>query len=76
MQEMQIRPLGPEDPLEKETETRFIFLPGESHGHRHLAGNSPLSHKGLDKTEQLTLSLSIKSSWETRRGNSPTLQQE
>ena len=67
--------LGPENPLEKEMETHFMFLPGESHGHRRLAGNSPWSHKGSDRTEQLALSLSIKKSWETRRGNSPTLQQ-
>ena len=68
--------MGPEDPLKKEMETHFIFLPGESHGRRRLAGNSPWSHNGSDRTEQLTLSLSIKQIWETRRGNWPTLQQE
>ena len=34
-----------------------VFLPGESHGQRSLAGYSPLGRKELDITEQLTLSL-------------------
>ena len=39
-----------------------VFLPGESHGQRSLAGYSPWGHKELDMTqldttEQLTLSL-------------------
>ena len=33
------------------------ILAGESHGQRSLAGYSPWSHKELDVTEQLTLSL-------------------
>ena len=32
-----------------------IFLPGESHGQRSLAGNSPWCHKESDTTERLTL---------------------
>ena len=32
-----------------------VFLPGESHGQRSLAGYSPRGHKELDTTEQLTL---------------------
>ena len=32
-----------------------IFLPGESHGQRNLAGYSPWGHKEPDMTEQLTL---------------------
>ena len=35
-----------------------VFLPGESHGQRSLAGYSPWGHKELDMTERLTLSLS------------------
>ena len=35
-----------------------VFLPGESHGQRSLAGYSPWGHKESDTTEQLTLSLS------------------
>ena len=34
-----------------------VFLPGESHGQRSLAGCSPWDHEELDMTEQLTLSL-------------------
>ena len=33
-----------------------VFLPGESHGQRSLAGYSPWGHKELDTTEQLSLS--------------------
>ena len=31
-----------------------LFLPGESHGQRSLAGYSPWGRKELDMTEQLT----------------------
>ena len=31
-----------------------VFLPGEFHGHRSLAGCSPWGHKELDMTEGLT----------------------
>ena len=34
-----------------------MFLPGESHGQRRLAGYNPWDHKVLDMSEQLTLSL-------------------
>ena len=37
-----VQPLGQEDSLEKEMATHSpVFLPGESHGHRSLAGYSP-----------------------------------
>ena len=49
-----------------------VFLPGEFHGQRSLVGYSPWSHKELDITEQLTLSLhfqimldSLSPLWET-----------
>ena len=32
-----------------------VFLPGEFHGQKSLAGYSPWGHKELDPTEQLTL---------------------
>ena len=32
-----------------------VFLPGEFHGQRSLAGYSPWGHKKLEMTEQLTL---------------------
>ena len=34
-----------------------VFLPGDSHGQRSLAGYSPWVHKESNITEQLTLSL-------------------
>ena len=37
MQETQVRPLGQEDPLEKEWQLVSVFLPGEFHGQRSLA---------------------------------------
>ena len=36
-----------------------IFLPGESHGQRSLAGYRPWGRKESDTTKQLTLSLSL-----------------
>ena len=41
MQEMRVRSLGWEDPLEKEMATTPVFLPGESHGQRSLVCYSP-----------------------------------
>ena len=35
-QEMRVRSLGQEDPLEKEMATHSIFLPGKFHGQRSL----------------------------------------
>ena len=43
--------LGREDPLEKERHPIPVFLPGESHGQRSLAGYSPWGRKELDMTE-------------------------
>ena len=40
-----------EDPLEEGMTTHFIFLPGDFHGQRSLAGYSPWGHKELDMTE-------------------------
>ena len=57
LQETWVRYLGWEDPLEKEMATTPVFLPGESHGQRSLAGYSPRGCKESDTTEQLSLSL-------------------
>ena len=48
------RSLGWEDPLEEERATTPVFLPGESHGQRSLAGNNPWGCKESDTTEQLS----------------------
>ena len=43
-----LQSLGQEDPLEKGI---AVFLPGEFHGQRSLAGYSPWGRKELDTTE-------------------------
>ena len=42
---------GREDPVEEGVATTPVFLPGESHGQRSLAGCSPQGRKELDTTE-------------------------
>ena len=53
MQEMWVRSLGREDPLEMEMESTPVLLPGKAHGQRSLVGYSPWGHKELDMTERL-----------------------
>ena len=55
IQEMQVQPLGEEDPLMKEMATHSSILAGESRGQRSLTGYSPWGRKGSDTTERLTL---------------------
>ena len=50
MQETWVGPLSSEDPLEEGMATHSLFLPGEFHGQRSLAGYSPWGHKELDTT--------------------------
>ena len=45
-------------PCRREWQPTPVFLPGESHEQKCLAGFSPWSFKEFDKAEQLTLSLS------------------
>ena len=56
MQGTQVRSLGREDPLEKETATHPAVLPGEFHGWRSLVGYGPIHviAPELDTTERLT----------------------
>ena len=49
MQEMQVRSLGPEDPLEEGMQPTPVFLPGESYGQRSLA--TVHRQTGLNMTE-------------------------
>ena len=51
MQETQLRFLGWED---QEWLSTPVFLPGEFHGQRCLAGNSPRGRKEPGMTERLT----------------------
>ena len=53
MQETQVRPLGGENPLEKEMAMPPAFLPEKSHGQRSLVGYNPWGPKELDMTEHL-----------------------
>ena len=59
MKETLIQSLGQGDPLEKEWLLTPVFLPGEFHGQKSLAGYSPWGHKESDMTERLTLSSSL-----------------
>ena len=54
MQKTQVQSLDQEEPLEKGMATTSVFLPGEFHGWKSLAGYSPWGCKELDTTEQLT----------------------
>ena len=51
IKETRVWSLGWEDPLEKEMATTPVFLPGEAHGQRSLAGCSPRGFKESDTTE-------------------------
>ena len=55
MKETQGLSLGREDPLERrEWQPTPVFLPGEFHGQRSLAGYSPWGCKESDTAERLT----------------------
>ena len=54
--EMQVLSLGWEYPLEgRAWQLCLVFMPGESHAHRSLAGYSPWGHKESDMTEGLSM---------------------
>ena len=56
MRETWVQFPGWKDPLEKGMALPIpVFLPGEFHGQRSLAGYSPLGGKESDMTEQLSL---------------------
>ena len=46
-------------PWRKTWQPTLVFLPGESHGQRSLAGYSPWGHKESEMTEQLSTALCI-----------------
>ena len=52
MQEIWVKSLGWEDPLEKGWQPTPVFLPGEFHGQRSLVGYRPQGHKESDMIEQ------------------------
>ena len=49
-QETRVQCLGWEYPLEEEWQPTPVFLPGDFHGRKTLAGYSPSGHKELDAT--------------------------
>ena len=51
VRETQVRPLGSDDPPEKEMATHSSILPGEFHGQRSQAGYRTWGQKELDITE-------------------------
>ena len=55
MQEICVRSLGGEDPLEKGMATHFSILDGEFHEQRNLVGYGSGGHKKSDTTEQLVV---------------------
>ena len=57
MQEIQVKSLGQEDPLEKGMATHSIPWPGEFHRQSILMSHSPWGRKESDMAERLTLSL-------------------
>ena len=59
VQETQVWSLGQEDSWRRKWLPTPVFLPGEFHGQKSLVGYSPWGHKESDRTEQLTLSLSM-----------------
>ena len=58
MQEMQVRSLSREDPLEKGMATP-IFLHGRFHGQRSLTVYSPWGRKELDMTQRLSTTAQV-----------------
>ena len=63
MQETRVWSLGQEDALEKEMASTLVFLPGESHGQRSLAGYSPWCRRS-DMAEWLTLFTDSTVAWD------------
>ena len=50
-QKTSVQSLGQEDTWRREQLSTLVFLPGEFHGQRNLAGYSPWGHKESDTTE-------------------------
>ena len=66
---LRFNPLVGKIPWRRAWQPTPVFLPGEFHEQRSLAGYNPWSHKESDTTKQLTLSL-IQTLWRKGRGHS------
>ena len=51
MQETWVQSLGQKIPLRRKWQPTPVFLPGEFHGQRNLAGYGPWGRKELEMTE-------------------------
>ena len=60
MQETRFDPWVGKIPCRRAGQSTLVFLPGEPHGQRSMVGHSPRGCKDSDRTERLTLSLSVK----------------
>ena len=54
MRETWVQSLGWVDPWRRKWQSTLVFLPGELHGQRSLAGHSPCGRKKSDMIERLT----------------------
>ena len=59
-QKTQVQSLGWEDPWRRKWQPTPVFLPGEAHGQRRLAGYSPRGGKESDMTKQLGTCSSVR----------------
>ena len=59
IQETQVQSLGREDPWRRTWQPTPVFLPGEAHGQRSLAGYSSWGCKESDMTERLSIAKHI-----------------
>ena len=57
IRETRVRFLAGQIPWRRKWKPTPVFLPGESHGQRSLAGYRPRDHKESDTTERLTFHL-------------------
>ena len=71
MQETRVQSLGREDPLEEEMATHSVFLPGECHVQRSLAGYSPKGPKELDTTERARMKVAGAGGPGVQKGSCP-----
>ena len=60
MQEIRVRSLGWEDPLEKDMAAHSSILAWKTHGRRSLVGYCPWGHKEWDTTERREEERSLK----------------
>ena len=73
MQETGFDPWVGKIPWRREQQPTLVFLPGESHGQRNLAGYRPWGHKESDRSEWLRLSLSFSCEYDRNQYQAPFL---